>query len=95
MALSVEASELVECFQWLTEKQPKSSPKKYQAVIGGMADVQIYLLRLATKLNVNLLDAAEEKTAKTEAKYPADTVRGSAKKYTKYDQNGPKGSSES
>jgi dCTP diphosphatase len=48
MALSVEASELVECFQWLTEKQPKSSPKKYQTVIGEMADVQYTNVFIAT-----------------------------------------------
>lgn len=85
MALSVEASELVECFQWLTEEQSKNlSPEQHQAVIDEMADVQIYLLRLATKLNVNLLDAAEQKIVKNEAKYPAELVKGSSKKYTEY-----------
>ncbi len=88
MALSVEASELVECFQWLTEAQSKNlSPEQRQAVIDEMADVQIYLLRLATKLNVNLLDAAEQKIVKNEAKYPADKVKGSSKKYTEYQKN--------
>jgi dCTP diphosphatase len=88
MALSLEASELVECFQWLTEEQSKNlSPTQYQAVIDEMADVQIYLLRLATKLNVNLLDAVEQKMVKNSAKYPADLVRGSTKKYTEYEQN--------
>jgi dCTP diphosphatase len=85
MALSVEASELLECFQWLTEEQSQNlSPTQRQAVVDEMADVQIYLLRLATKLNVNLVDAAEQKIVKNEAKYPADKVKGSAKKYTEY-----------
>ncbi|MEH6346460.1 MAG: nucleotide pyrophosphohydrolase, partial [Bermanella sp.] len=85
MALSVEASELVECFQWLTEEQSQNlSPEQHQAVIDEMADVQIYLLRLATKLNVNLVEAAEQKIVKNEAKYPAELVKGSSKKYTEY-----------
>lgn len=86
MALSVEASELIECFQWLTEEQSqKLSPEQRQAVIDEMADVQIYLLRLATKLDVNLLEAAEQKIVKNAGKYPADKVKGSSKKYTEYD----------
>jgi len=85
MALSVEASELVECFQWLTEEQSKNlSPEQYQAVIDEMADVQVYLLRLATKLDVNLLEAVEQKMVKNAEKYPADKVKGSSKKYTEY-----------
>jgi NTP pyrophosphatase (non-canonical NTP hydrolase) len=88
MALSVEASELVECFQWLTEEQSKNlTPKQYQAVIDEMADVQVYLLRLATKLDVNMVEAVEQKMVKNAAKYPADLVRGSTKKYTEYEQN--------
>ena len=87
MALSVEASELVECFQWLTEEQSKNlSPAQRQAVIDEMADVQVYLLRLATKLDVNILEAVEQKMVKNAAKYPADLVKGSAKKYTEYAQ---------
>lgn len=85
MALSVEASELVECFQWLTEEQSKNlSPEQREAVIDEMADVQVYLLRLATKLDVDMLQAVEQKMVKNAAKYPADLVRGSVKKYTKY-----------
>jgi dCTP diphosphatase len=87
MALSVEASELVECFQWLTEEQSQNlSPKQYQAVVDEMADVQVYLLRLATKLDVNILEAVEQKMVKNAAKYPAELVKGSAKKYTEYQQ---------
>ena len=85
MALSVEASELVECFQWLTEEQSQNlSPEQLTAVIDEIADVQVYLLRLATRLDVNILDAVEQKMVKNVAKYPADKVSGSAKKYDQY-----------
>lgn len=88
MALSVEASELVECFQWLTEEQSKNlTPEQHQAVIDEMADIQVYLLRLATKLDVDMLKAVEQKMVKNAAKYPADLVKGSAKKYTEYAQD--------
>jgi dCTP diphosphatase len=88
MALSVEASELVECFQWLTEEQSQNlSPKQYQAVVDEIADVQVYLLRLAAKLDVNILEAVEQKMVKNAAKYPAELVKGSAKKYTEYQQD--------
>lgn len=87
MALSVEASELVECFQWLTEEQSKNlTPEQYQAVVDEMADIQVYLLRLATKLDVDMLKAIEQKMVKNAAKYPADLVKGSTKKYTEYVQ---------
>ena len=88
MALSVEASELVECFQWLTEAQSQNlTPEQKQAVVDEIADVQVYLLRLATKLDINILDAVEQKMLKNEAKYPAELVKGSAKKYTAYQDN--------
>jgi len=88
MALSVEASELVECFQWLTEEQSQNlTPKQRQAVIEEIADVQVYLLRLATMLDINVIDAVEQKMLKNEAKYPTDLVKGSAEEYTEYDIN--------
>jgi NTP pyrophosphatase (non-canonical NTP hydrolase) len=86
MALSVEASELVECFQWLTEEQSQNlTPDQLSAVVDEIADVQIYLLRMATKLDVNMLEAVEQKMVKNAAKYPADKVRGSTKKHDQYD----------
>jgi len=89
MALSVEASELVECFQWLTEAQSQNlSPEQLSAAIDEIADVQIYLLRIATKLNVNMLDAVNQKIKKNALKYPVDKVKGSSKKYNQYDQAG-------
>ena len=85
MALSVEASELLEEFQWLTEEQSRAlDPERHERVRLEMADVLIYLLRLADKLDVDLARAATEKVALNELKYPADRVRGDARKYTEY-----------
>jgi dCTP diphosphatase len=81
MALIVEAAELVEHFQWLTEAQSRElAPEKLREVEQEMADVFIYLARLADMLGVNLLDAAARKIALNERKYPAQEVRGSAEK---------------
>jgi len=86
MALSVEASELLEHFQWLTpEQSERLDPDKRREVALEMADVFIYLLRLAERLDVNLLEAVDAKIAANEKRYPADQVRGSAKKYSDYD----------
>ncbi len=85
IALSVEASELLEHFQWLTEAQSASlAPGKREEVRDEMADVLLYLVRLADKLDVDLVDAAEKKIAKNAQKYPAAQVRGSMKKYSDY-----------
>ena len=85
IALSVEASELLEHFQWLTEEQSKAlAPEKREEVRDEMADVLLYLVRLADKLDVDLLDAATKKIAKNALKYPAAQVRGSMKKYSDY-----------
>jgi dCTP diphosphatase len=85
MALCVEAAELMEHFQWLTEAESRSlAPDKLAEVRDEMADVLVYLVRLADKLDVDLLDAANKKIAKNAEKYPAARVRGSMKKYTDY-----------
>ena len=85
MALIAEAAELVEHFQWLTEDQSSSlTPDKLSEVRDEIADIQLYLIRIADKLNINLLDAINDKIKTNELKYPADKVRGSAKKYTEY-----------
>ena len=85
MALSVEASELMEHFQWLTEDESRRlPPEKFNAVRDEMADVLVYLVRLADKLDVDLLEAAARKIEKNALKYPAAKVRGSMKKYSDY-----------
>lgn len=81
MALIVEAAELVEHFQWLTEAESaRLDPQTLQAVEQELADVFIYLVRLSDILGIDLLDAAQRKVALNERKYPAHEVRGSAKK---------------
>jgi NTP pyrophosphatase (non-canonical NTP hydrolase) len=83
IALSVEASELLEHFQWLTEAQAGAlAADKLGEVRDEMADVLIYLVRLADKLDVDLIDAAKKKMVKNALKYPADKVRGSIRKPT-------------
>lgn len=85
MALIAEAAELVEHFQWVTEEQSKSlSSEKLAEIELELADVQIYLVRLADKLQLDLMAAVEKKLALNESKYPASKVRGSSKKYTEY-----------
>jgi NTP pyrophosphatase (non-canonical NTP hydrolase) len=82
-ALAVEAAELLEPFQWLTEEQSRNlSEKQLAAVKDELADVQIYLIRLADKLNVDLLEAARAKMALNAQKYPIDAFKGSARKYS-------------
>lgn len=83
MALSVEASELVEHFQWLTEEQSKQlSPEACTAVSHECADVLLYLLQLSDKLGIDLIAAANHKIMLNAQKYPVDKARGTAKKYT-------------
>ena len=85
MALAVEAAELLEHFQWLTEEQSaRLPPDKLAEVRREVADVQIYLVRLADRLGIDLMLAVDEKITENEAKYPAERVRGSARKYTDY-----------
>jgi dCTP diphosphatase len=86
MALSVEAAELVQEFQWLTEAESQAlEAERFERVRLELADVFIYLLRLADKLDVDLLEAADRKIALNEQKYPAERVRGDARKYDQYD----------
>ena len=85
MALIAEAAELVEHFQWLTEQQSASLPSESkEPVADELADVLIYLVRLADKLDIDLIAAAAAKMDRNEAKYPATVVKGSARKYTEY-----------
>lgn len=73
MALSVEAAELLEIFQWLTEAQSQDlSASQRAALADEIADVQIYLMRLADVTNVNIEVAVEQKIVKNALKYPTD-----------------------
>ncbi len=85
MALSVEAAELVEHFQWLTEEQSKNLPQdKLTEVASELADTLLYLVRLADKLDIDLLTAAQNKIELNGQKYPVEKSRGNAKKYTEF-----------
>ena len=81
-ALIVEAAELLEPFQWLTEEQSHNLPaEKREAVRQEIADVLIYLISLANTLDIDLLKAAEDKLAINAQKYPVETAKGSCAKY--------------
>jgi NTP pyrophosphatase (non-canonical NTP hydrolase) len=81
-ALAVEAAELLEPFQWLTEEQSRNLPADTRsAVEEELADVLLYLIRLADKLDVDLDAAARAKLQKNAAKYPVEKSRGSSRKY--------------
>lgn len=85
MALSVEVAELMEHFQWLgLEESQKLSRQTLGKVREEIGDVLIYLLRLADKLGIDPLVAATDKMELNRLKYPADRVRGQAKKYSDY-----------
>jgi NTP pyrophosphatase (non-canonical NTP hydrolase) len=83
MALIAEAAEVVEHFQWLTSEQ-SLSPDKQRAVSYELADVLIYLVRLADKLNVDLIAVAQEKIQINETRYPIERVKGSAQRADEY-----------
>ncbi len=83
MALMVEAAELAEHFQWLSERQSgELAPGDLDAVAEELADVLIYTLRLASRLGVDIEQAAWDKLEKNRHRYPVDKARGNARKYT-------------
>ena len=83
MALSAEAGELLEIFQWLTEEQSRSLAAEAQAAASDeIADVLLYLIRLSDILGMDLIVAANRKLLANATKYPVDKARGSNKKYT-------------
>ncbi len=81
MALTGEVGELVEHFQWLTETQSRElSEAELQAVREEIADVQIYLMLLADRLGLDILETVDDKIRINEKKYPAHLARGSSRK---------------
>ncbi len=87
MALIVEAAELVEHFQWLSPEQSAALDEKaLDEVAQEMADIQIYLARLADVLGVDLMDAAYRKLTINAEKYPVEKATGSAAKYHQHAQ---------
>jgi NTP pyrophosphatase (non-canonical NTP hydrolase) len=81
MALSAEAGELLEVFQWLNEEQSAAlDAKAKSAAADEIADVLLYLVRLSDKLGLDPIAEANRKLAENEQRYPVDKARGSAKK---------------
>ena len=81
-ALVVEAGELLEHFQWLTEAQSRAlTPEKRDAVGAEAADVLLYLIQLTSALGIDLIAAAQAKLQIDELKYPVALARGTSKKY--------------
>jgi NTP pyrophosphatase (non-canonical NTP hydrolase) len=82
MALSVEAAELLEAFQWLTEEQSRRLDSETRAAVSDeIADVLLYLVRIADQLGIEPITAAKVKLGENAKKYPVEKSRGSAKKY--------------
>ena len=82
-ALICEAAELLEHFQWLGgEESARLAPEQRERVALEMADVLLYLVRLADRLDIDLLAAATAKLAINAEKYPVELARGTAAKYT-------------
>ncbi|WOS39834.1 nucleotide pyrophosphohydrolase [Xanthomonas rydalmerensis] len=82
-ALSVEAAELLEHFQWLDDAQSKQlSAEKKQQVGSEIADVLLYLVQLCDKLDIDPIEAAQHKMLVNAAKYPVERAKGRITKYT-------------
>ena len=85
IALNVEAAELLEHFQWLSESESAALTAETRAKVREeLADVLLYLIRLADKLDLDLIECATEKLRLNAARYPIDKARGNARKYTEF-----------
>ncbi len=87
MALIAEVAELIEHFQWLSPEQCEAeqlSKEKLQEISHEMADIQIYLLRLSERLDIDILAAVEEKMQINQQRFPIEKVKGKAKKAVEY-----------
>jgi NTP pyrophosphatase (non-canonical NTP hydrolase) len=84
-SLVVEAGELLEPFQWLSSGEVSElTVSQLEQVRQEAADVLVYLIRLADKLDFDLLDAVQSKLEQNRVKYPVELTKGSARKYTEY-----------
>ncbi|MDH5298063.1 MAG: nucleotide pyrophosphohydrolase [Desulfobulbaceae bacterium] len=85
MGLSVETSELLEIFLWLTEEESHKLPESKLADLKEeIGDIMIYITNIANKFNIDPIECAKQKIELNRTKYPSELVRGSAKKYTEY-----------
>lgn len=85
-ALAVEAAELLEIFQWLSENQSRELAAAQKEEVGQeAADVLLYLLQLCDKLDIDLLQAARAKLKANGLRYPVQSARGNSRKYTEFE----------
>jgi NTP pyrophosphatase (non-canonical NTP hydrolase) len=86
VSIVLEASELLEHFQWKTDDEAAEMLKgdAMNDLSEEIADIAIYLTYLCHDLSIDLEKSAADKLKKNNRKYPADKVRGSAKKHTEY-----------
>lgn len=81
-ALIVEAGELLEHFQWMTEEQSRQLPPEKVSAIGAeVADVLLYLIQLSSAMGIDPIAAAQAKLRANEERYPVARSRGNSKKY--------------
>jgi NTP pyrophosphatase (non-canonical NTP hydrolase) len=87
VSLVIEASELLEIFQWKTDMEVSQMLKSdgYEVISEEIADIAIYLTYLCNDLGIDMEDVVSRKLEKNRKKYPSDKVRGSAKKYDEYE----------
>ncbi len=88
IALSIEASELLEIFRWKSQKEVEElfkTEKKKEHIEEEMADVLYFLVRMAQMYGLDLTEALEKKMEKNKEKYPVDKAKGSNKKYNEFD----------
>ena len=81
IAISVEAGELLEQFQWALPDEPRPRADQRQAVEREVADLVILLSYLASDLGIDIDTAVRQKLAFNAQRYPVDKARGNAKKY--------------
>jgi len=85
MAMIVEAGEVVEHFQWMTESESRNLDAEKKAQVGQeLSDTLVYLLRIAEVCGIDLIDAANKKIDLNAKKYPVEKAKGSNAKYTEY-----------
>ena len=84
MALSIEAAEIMEHFQWKTAEESRQLDEEtFNEVKDEIGDTFVYLLRLCDEMGIDPIEAANDKMKKNAIKYPVEKARGNSKKYTK------------
>lgn len=92
IAISLEAGELMEHFLWKGTQEVEARVESHgEEIEEEIADIAIYLFELADNLGIDLLAAMSDKIEKNDAKYPADQVKGSSKKYSEYEGDAENG----